>query len=39
LAGRHRGVDLVGEAGHSELQRIFARGPTLNLKFVLYLFL
>ena len=39
LARRHRCVDLVGEAGHRELQRIFAWGPTLNLKFVLYLFL
>src|SRR5438445_11417153 len=39
LARRHWCIDLVGEAGHRGLQRIFASLPTLNLKFVLYLFL
>jgi hypothetical protein len=39
LAWRHRRVDLVGEAGHRGSKEIFCLLPTLNLKFVLYLFL
>ena len=39
LAGRHRGVDLVGERVIGNFLRFFAWLRTLNLKFVLYLFL
>ena len=38
LPWRHRGVGLIGETGHRELQKILWLDGNLNLKFVLILF-